>query len=78
MSPLNHGTRETIEQAARSLGRRERTVLVLSAGEGMSTAAIALRIGLTPDQVERLLAKAIAKFDRALARANWPLSGDAD
>ena len=55
-------------RAAARLSRRERHVLALSAGQGRSVAEIAAGLGLTSRQAERLLARAIASFDRALDR----------
>ena len=61
-----------IEKAATSLRPDEREVLVLSARERLSNAEIAGRLGITPDAAERLLARALDRLDRALARQERP------
>jgi DNA-directed RNA polymerase specialized sigma24 family protein len=50
----------------------EREVLVLSAGLGLRNHEIAARLGLSEAQTERLLAKALRKFDRALRSEGRP------
>lgn len=59
---------ERIEQAAAALSALELEVLVLSAGRHWTVAEIALSLGLSEARVERLLARATRKFDRALHR----------
>ncbi|MGQ0588669.1 MAG: sigma-70 family RNA polymerase sigma factor [Sphingosinicella sp.] len=61
-------TAERLEQAARSLRPAEREVLILSARERLSNDEIAERLGITPERVERLLAGALVRLDRALER----------
>ena len=61
-----------IEMAAKSLRPDEREVLVLSARERLSNAEIAGLLGISPEAVERLLARAIDRLDRALARQERP------
>ena len=59
---------ERIERAAARLRPIEREVLVLAAREGLTSAEIAVRLGITPDRAGRLLASALANLDRALER----------
>lgn len=61
-------TLDRLEKAASSLRPIEREVLVLSARERLSRGEIAERFGISPEAVERLLAKALCKLDRALER----------
>ncbi len=65
-------TPERIERAAKSLRPIEREVLVLSARERLSNDEIALRLGIEPRAAQRLLAKALVRLDRALARQERP------
>jgi len=65
-------TPERVEQAAKSLPPMEREVLVLSARERLSNDEIALRLGIEPQEAQRLLAKALLRLDRALARQERP------
>lgn len=65
-------TPERLDQAAKSLRPIEREVLVLSARERLSNDEIALRLGIEPQEAERLLAKALLRLDRALARQERP------
>lgn len=65
-------TPERIEKAAKSLRPDEREVLVLSAREQLSNAEIASRLGISSEAVERLLAGALRKLDRALERQERP------
>ena len=55
-----------VERAASALSALEREVLALSAGHGLTNAEIAARLGLTRRHAERLLARALRKFARAL------------
>ena len=59
---------ECVARAAAALSALEREILVLSAGHGLRNAEIAARLGVTERRVERLLAKALRKFARALER----------
>lgn len=61
-----------VERAAASLSPNEREALVLSAGRGLCTADIAARLGISERRAERILARAVRKFDRALARQERP------
>ena len=63
---------ERLESAASSLHPIEREVLVLSARERLSIDEIAARLGVAPQAVERLLAKALRRLDRALERQERP------
>ena len=56
------------DRPAPALERIEREVLVLAAREGLTSAEIAVRLGITPERAGRLLASALANLDRALAR----------
>lgn len=61
-----------IERAAAALSPLERDVLALSAGHGLRNAQIAARLGIGERRVERSLAKALRKFDRAMAERLRP------
>ena len=61
-------TLERLEKAASRLRPIEREVLLLSTRERLSRGEVAVRLGITAHAVERLLAKALCKLDRALAR----------
>jgi RNA polymerase sigma factor (sigma-70 family) len=61
-----------VQRAAAKLTRLEREVLVLSAGEGLSNGEIARRLGTSERRVERILARALRKFDRAMNRPPCP------
>ena len=65
-------TFERLESAVSSLHPIEREVLVLSARERLSIDEIAARLGMTTQAVERLLARAISKLDRAIERQERP------
>lgn len=60
------------ERAAASLSPLERDVLVLSAGLGLRIDDIAARLGLRRRRTERLLARALRKFDRAMTQPARP------
>jgi len=63
-----------VERAAAALSPREREVLVLSAGHGLGTFEIAAKLGISERRAQRLLARALRKFDRALeqdGRRRW-------
>ncbi len=61
-----------VEKAAKGLRPDEREVLVLSAREQLSSADIAARLGISSEATERLLARALYRLDRALARQELP------
>jgi RNA polymerase sigma factor (sigma-70 family) len=61
-----------IEKAAKCLRPDEREVLFLSARERLLIADIAKRLGISPEAAERLLARALDRLDRALARQERP------
>lgn len=61
-------TPEQFAEALRRLPRIEREILVLGAHERLSNEAIALRLGLSTRSVERRLARALCRLDRALER----------
>ena len=63
---------ERLEKAASRLRPIERQVLVLSARERLSNGEIAARLGITAEAVERLLARALSRLDRALERQMRP------
>lgn len=63
---------DRLERAAASLRPIEREVLILSAREGLSNAEIGQLLGITSRKVERLLANALFKLDRALERQERP------
>lgn len=58
---------ERLERAAARLSPLEREVLALSAGLGLRNDEISVRLGVSERRAERLLAKALRKFDRALS-----------
>lgn len=64
----DHPTLEQLEAAASRLRRNERAVLELAARDSLSNVAIAERLGMPVHVAERLLACALRKLDRALAR----------
>ena len=63
---------ERLERAASTLLPIEREVLLLSARERLSNGEMAVRLGMTTQAVERLLARAISKLDRAIERQERP------
>ena len=71
LPPLSE--RERVEHAAAALSAIEREVLVLSAGHGLGDDEIARRLGTSGRRAERLLARALRKFDRAMQepRRRW-------
>ena len=60
-----HG-RRGLRRAVRRLSLLERRVLELSAADGLDNRAIAEKLALSLEHVERMLARAIIKLDRAL------------
>ena len=61
-----------VERAAAVLTPLERDVLVLSAGRHLRTGEIAARLGIPQWRAERLLARALRKFDRAMDQQRRP------
>ncbi len=57
---------ERVERAAAALSPIEHHVLVLSAGRRLRNADIAAEVGISERRAERILARALRKFDRAL------------
>jgi len=62
----------TVRRAASALRPDEREVLRLSAAEGLSNVEIGARLGLSTDEVVRLLARALLSFGKALERQERP------
>lgn len=76
--PRNSAPPETaevrrVERAAAVLSPLERELLVLSAGHGLRNGEIAARLGISERRAERILARALRKFDRAMhePRRSW-------
>ena len=65
-------TVERLERAASTLLPIELEVLLLSDRERLSNGEMAVRLGMTTQAVERLLARAISKLDRAIERLERP------
>jgi RNA polymerase sigma factor (sigma-70 family) len=61
-----------VEQALASLTYIEREVLRLGAAEDLRNHEIAARLGISARKVERILARALAKLDRAVSREERP------
>lgn len=66
--PLDAAEVRRAERAAAALSPLERELLVLSAGQRLSNAQIAARLGVSERRAERILARALRKFDRAMER----------
>ena len=56
---------DRVARAASALSQLERHVLALSAGRRLRNAEIATRLGISERRAERILARALRKFDRA-------------
>ena len=69
-APLSE--QERVERAAAALSPLEREVLILSAGRGMRNAEIAASLGISERRAERLLARALRKFARAMEGSPRP------
>jgi DNA-directed RNA polymerase specialized sigma24 family protein len=63
---------ERAERAAAVLRPLERQVLVLSARDGLRNAEIAARLGISGRRAERILVRALRRFDRALHKSPRP------
>jgi len=72
MSEEQRAELRRVERAAASLSPLERDVLVLSAGHRMRTGEIAAKLGISEARAQRLLARALRKFDRALEPPGRP------
>jgi RNA polymerase sigma factor (sigma-70 family) len=62
------------KRAASVLSPLERHVLMLSAGQNLRNAEIAAKLGVSERRAERILARALHKFDRAMeerSRRRW-------
>ncbi len=57
-----------VERAAAALRPEERDALALSAGRRLTNADLARLLGISERRAERLLARALRKFARALER----------
>jgi len=57
---------QRVERAASVLSPLERELLVLSAGHRLRNSEIAARLAISESRVERILARAVRKFDRAM------------
>ena len=64
--PMTRAETEIVERAAAALSPLERQVLVLSAGYRLRNADIAARLGISERRAERLLSRALRKFDRRI------------
>ena len=63
---------ERVEHASAVLSPLELEILVLSAGRQLPIADIAARLQINEARAERLLARALRKFDRALRETGKP------
>jgi RNA polymerase sigma factor (sigma-70 family) len=70
--PAPLGERQRVERAAAALSPLEREVLVLSAGHGLRNGEIGARLGIGEKRAERLLARALRKFSRAMEERPRP------
>jgi DNA-directed RNA polymerase specialized sigma24 family protein len=61
-----------VKRAAAALTPLEREVLVLSAGWHLRTRDLAAKLGISERRAERLLARALRKFDQAMERKRRP------
>jgi RNA polymerase sigma factor (sigma-70 family) len=77
LSMANHcrRLRTCVARAASSLTPAEREILILGARDGLSNSQIAERLGIPAEEVERRLALALVKFERALWEAEHPWRG---
>lgn len=65
-------TPERLERAASSLKPLEREVLILSSRDHLSNCEIAERLGIAPENAERLLVGALTRLDLAIERQGRP------
>lgn len=72
MSHSNNSEFDRVCRAAQNLKSLERDILAMSAGRGLLIGDIAALLGISERRVERLLARALYKFDRALERELRP------
>lgn len=63
---------EGVDQAVAALSPLEREVLLLSASRGLRIPEIAALLGIRERRAERLLARGLCKFDRALEQGRRP------
>jgi DNA-directed RNA polymerase specialized sigma24 family protein len=61
-----------VERGAALLSSIEREILVLSAGQHLGIAEIAAQLGIGERRAERILARALRKFDRAMETPHRP------
>ena len=71
-SPTALSEAERVKRAASILSPAERAILVLSAGHKLRNAEIASRLGISERRAERILARALRKFDRAMEERPRP------
>ena len=72
MSDPTQAEHARIARAAATLSPMEREILAMSAADGLGLPEIARHFGISERRAERLLARALRRFDRALDRAGRP------
>ena len=65
-------TTERIARAASRLRAEEREALLLGAREHLTNGEIAARLGISAEEAEALVARALLKIERALRRQERP------